>query len=242
MAEPLFTGVGVALVTLFDRDGRVRAGATAEHAAGLVERDVRAVLLAGTTGEAARLTLEDRLELLRAAREALGERVPLVVGTGQDNVEAAMRMTRAVAAAGADAAIALTPAGEDDPRGYYESVVEAGEGMPVLGYHYPAVSAPGIDVEALADLPIAGLKDSSGDADRLLRELDAFDRPLYVGSAAYLSLAGPLGATGAILGLANTQPELCAAAFGGDHDAQRALVAHHLEMRRDFPDGLKPRA
>ena len=240
MAEPLFTGVGVALVTLFDEDGRVQAEATAEHAARLVERGVRAVVLAGTTGEAPRLALDDRLALLRAARDVLPG-TPLVVGTGNDDAELACSLTRAVAAAGADAALALSPARVSDPRPYYEALTAAGEGVPVLGYHYPKVSAPGIDVDLLADLAVAGLKDSSADADRLVREIDVFDRPLYVGSSAYLSLAGPLGATGAILGLANTEPELCAAAFGGDHEAQRELLPAHLEMGRDFPHALKRR-
>lgn len=52
----LFTGVGVALVTLFRDDGALDAAATAELAAALTDLGVRAVLVAGTTGEAAALT------------------------------------------------------------------------------------------------------------------------------------------------------------------------------------------
>jgi 4-hydroxy-tetrahydrodipicolinate synthase len=65
--------------------------------------------------------------------------------------------------------------------------------------------------------------------------------PLYVGSSAYLALAGPLGATGAILSLANTDPEGCIAALAGDMEAQRALLPGHRESRVDFPAGLKRR-
>ena len=111
--------------------------------------------------------------------------------------------------------------------------------LPVLGYHFPAVSAPGIAVDALAALPVAGLKDSTGDPDRLLEELEVFDRPIYVGSSALLALAGPLGCAGAILALANVEPERCAAAFAGDAAAQRALAPAHLAARRAFPRGLK---
>ena len=241
MGKPLFSGVGVALVTLFDDGGRVLARETAEHAASLVERGVEAVVVAGTTGEAPRLTLEDRVELCRATREAVGARAPVIVGTGHAEETAAVRMTRAAVDAGADAVLVLPPPGDDDARAYYAAVKRAANDAPVLGYHFPAVSPPGLAVEALADLPIDGLKDSSGDAERLVAELDAFDRPLYVGSSAYLSLAGPLGATGAILGLANTDPELCIRAFAGDTDAQRDLIPLHLEMGRDFPHGLKRR-
>src|SRR4029079_7534424 len=110
-----------------------------------------------------------------------------------------------------------------------------------LAYPSPAVSPPGIPVEVLAELPIAGVKDSSGDAGRLVAELGAYEGPLYVGSSAYLALAGPLGATGAILSLANTDPEGCIAALAGDMDAQRALLPGHRESRVDSPPGLRRR-
>ena len=68
MTGPLFTGVGVALVTLFDDDGELDAKATAEHAATLVELGLRAVVVAGSTGEAASLTEAERSALLEEVR------------------------------------------------------------------------------------------------------------------------------------------------------------------------------
>ena len=64
-------------------------------------------------------------------------------------------------------------------------------------------------------------------------------KPLYVGSSALLALAGPLGCSGAILALANAEPELCIAAFSGDAGAQRALAPAHLAANERFPAGLK---
>ena len=84
-----------------------------------------------------------------------------------------------------------------------------------------------------------GLKDSSGDPDRLLETLDVWDRPLYVGSSALLALAGPLGCAGAILALANAEPERCAAAFAGDARAQRELASPHRRSLARFPAGIK---
>ena len=137
--------------------------------------------------------------------------------------------------------LALSPPGEDDVRPHYEALAEAAAGLPVLGYHFPGISPPGIPVEVLSELPITGCKDSSGDAERLIAELDAYDGPLWVGSSAYLALAGPYGATGAILALANTDPEGAIAAFGGDIGAQRDLLDAHRDGHADFPSGLKRR-
>jgi dihydrodipicolinate synthase/N-acetylneuraminate lyase len=118
-------------------------------------------------------------------------------------------------------------------------VAGAAGDLPVLAYHFPAVAPPGIPVGVLRDLPVAGMKDSSGDPDRLLEELEGFGRPVYPGSSALLLLGGALGCPGAILALANAEPERCAAAFGGDAEAQRALAPAHLTARRAFPQGIK---
>jgi dihydrodipicolinate synthase/N-acetylneuraminate lyase len=108
-----------------------------------------------------------------------------------------------------------------------------------LAYHFPAISPPGFPVDVLPELPVAGCKDSSGEPGRLLEELDVFDGALYTGSSAMLALAGPVGCTGAILSLANSDPEGCAAAFAGDAAAQRSLVAARRTEGKDFPAGVK---
>ncbi len=231
--------MAVALVTLFDGGGGLDAPATAEHAQRLVDLGMQAILVAGSTGEASALTPEERDDLIGAIVKAVEDRVPVIAGTGATSARQAVEHTRRAIAHGATGVLALSPPGSLDTRPYYERVVDAADGIPVLGYHFPAVSPPGIAVEALIDLPIAGLKDSSGDPDRLLAELDTFGRPLYVGSSAILAMAGPLGCTGAILALANAEPELCVSAFAGDAAAQRRLAPAHLEARRSFPSGIK---
>ncbi|HKQ02274.1 MAG TPA: dihydrodipicolinate synthase family protein, partial [Actinomycetes bacterium] len=71
MPEQVFTGVGVALATLFDDDGEVDAKATAGLAATLVDLGVRGVVVAGSTGEAAALTAGERVALLTETRRAV---------------------------------------------------------------------------------------------------------------------------------------------------------------------------
>lgn len=238
--EPLFRGVGVALVTLFDEGGGLLAEATAAHAARLVGRGVRAVLVAGTTGEALALSAADRQELVRATRAALPPDVPLLVGTGHPERAEAVRLTAAVRdTGGIDAVLALPPPGETDLAGYYGAVAGAAGGLPVLAYHFPQISPPGVPLEVLATLPVRGVKDSSGDAERLAAELSTYRGEVYVGSSALLALAGAFGATGTILALANLEPEGCAEAFDGSLSAQCDLLTAHLLAHADFPAGLK---
>lgn len=237
--SPIFTGVGVALVTLFDDTGALDIPATVDHAGRLVAAGVSAVVVAGSTGEADTLDDDERGALLRGVRDALPRDVPVLAGTGGSWAGAAARRTAAAAHAGADAVLVLSPRRVEDPRGYYDTVAAAAGGVPVLAYHFPLVSPPGIPVRLLAELPVDGVKDSTGDPQRLLETLDSFDGWVYVGSSALLSFAGPLGVTGAILAVANLEPELAVKAFAGDVDAQRTLLPAHLSAQRDFPRGLK---
>jgi 4-hydroxy-tetrahydrodipicolinate synthase len=237
--ELMFEGVGVALVSLFDDDGRLLPEQTAELAARLAARGVRSVTIAGTTGEPWRLDAEQRLALVRACRHTLPPGLALFVGCGHPDQDEAVRLTRALKESGADALLALSPAGVRDCRPYYDALATAADGMPVIGYHFPLIAPPGIALEHLPDLPIAALKDSSADADRLVATLAIFDRPVLIGSAAYLALAGPLGASGAILALANVEPERCAAAFAGDMAVQSQILDAHRRSLENFPHGLK---
>jgi 4-hydroxy-tetrahydrodipicolinate synthase len=228
----------VALITLFHDDGSLDAPSTATLAAKLVGAGVAAVVVSGSTGEAASLDIEERSRLLRAIRAEVTS-VPVIAGTGAPSTRQAVAYTERAVGEGANAVLVLSPPGSSDPRAYYESVAKRAGDAPVLAYHYPSVSAPGIPVDVLPDLPVSGCKDSSGDAQRLLETLTTWDGPLYTGSSSLLSFAGPIGCSGAILALANAEPELCISAFSGDIDAQRRLAPAHFAAHRAFPSGIK---
>jgi dihydrodipicolinate synthase/N-acetylneuraminate lyase len=109
----------------------------------------------------------------------------------------------------------------------------------VLAYHFPTFSLPGLPVSVLPELPVAGLKDSSGDPHRLFEELDVFTGWLYVGSTNLVLLAGAMECAGAILAVANLEPEMSIRAFAGDAKAQRQLVTTADEISGRWPHGLK---
>jgi 4-hydroxy-tetrahydrodipicolinate synthase len=83
------------------------------------------------------------------------------------------------------------------------------------------------------------MKDSTGDPERLLAELEVFPHPVYVGASTILLMAASLGLPGAILAVANVDPEHAIAAFAGDPAAQQALLPAHRRVRSCFPFGLK---
>jgi 4-hydroxy-tetrahydrodipicolinate synthase len=238
MAE-LFRGVGVALVTIFSDDGAVDPGATGELARELAERGMRAVLVAGTTGEASTLAESERRALVAAVRGAVPADVPVIAGTGAPSTRQAVALTRDAVAAGADAVLAWPPATSRDLGEYFKAVADAAQPSPVLAYHFPRLYPPGVPVDMLAGLPVAGQKDSSGEPERLLDELANYSGATYVGSSAVLGMAGPLGAVGALLALANVEPEQCVAAFAGEPAAQLGLAARHLATSRGGVLALK---
>ena len=222
---PPFTGVAVALVTMFDAAGRVVADATAELATRLAERGVQAIVIAGTTGEGMYLDAGDRRELLAAVRPAVPRSLPVIVGTGDAVAEHSLELTRDAVDGGA-AGILVHPPDDAAPGAFFARIREAAGELPVIAYHFPG-HYRAIPVQQLSGLDVDGLKDSEGDAERLRREAERWDQPVYTGFAPLLSVAASLGASGAILALANLFPELCARAFAGDADAQRQLLPEH---------------
>jgi 4-hydroxy-tetrahydrodipicolinate synthase len=239
MGSTLWTGPAVALVTLFGADGTVAVRETAAHAARLVDAGMRAVLVAGSTGEAAALDDDERTELVAAVRAACPD-VPVVAGASGEFWHQAAARTAAVVAAGADAVLVAPPRFGGPIKDYFARVAESAAGTPVLAYHYPGVAGGEVPVEDLAALPLAGIKDSTGNAGRLAQELD-LDWPgaVYTGSAALLGYAGWLGAAGAIVAAGNVVPEKCLAAWAGDADAQREVLRVERGFRARFPAGLK---
>jgi 4-hydroxy-tetrahydrodipicolinate synthase len=181
--------------------------------------------------------------------------VPVIAGTGAAAADTAVELTVAAVGAGANAVLAYPPpapasagppldqlggtAYSADLANYYQAIGAAAAGRAVLAYHVPWISAPGVPVANLPALPIAGIKDSSGSADRLLDELAHYSGATYVGSSALLAMAGPMGGAGAILALANVEPDGCCQAFAGDAATQRDLADVHLDVRAGGPAAIK---
>lgn len=227
----------MALVTIFARGDEPDVAATARRARQCVERGVTSVLVAGTTGEAWRLSADARVEVAGAVHDAVGD-VPVIVGTGDPEEARALDLTGKVVAAGvADALLVYVPA-RGDPRRFLRAVAAEAGTVPLLAYHNPALPSLELDTGVVPELGVAGIKDSSADTNRLADLLE-LGVEVYTGSATQVALAGGCGAAGALLAVANVAPSLCVAAWNGDMTAQRELFGVHRRATADFPAYLK---
>ena len=234
MKQPVFTGTCTAVVTPFtDR------GVNYDVLAALLDRQlaagVEAVVLCGTTGEAAAMTEAEQLAVIRWGADYLRGRMTVIAGTGSNYTAHAVDLSRAAEEAGADAVLVVTPYyNKATPRGlilHYTAVADA-VGIPVIAYNVP--SRTGVDLplsvcEALSAHPnINGVKEASGDLAKISRILGRFGEDFHVWSGnddqnvPILSLGGQ----GVISVLSNVCPgevhDMVSAAHRGDFRAAAA--------------------
>ena len=161
-------GVITALVTPFDEQG------VDERALGdLVESQIAAglhgLLVCGTTGESAAMTVAERERAVRCVVERVAGRVPVLAGAGGNNTQATVDAVLAVKSWGVDAALVVTPYYvKPSQAGMIEHYRVAAEvGLPIVAYNVPGrtgVSLQPETVKALAEMPtVVALKEASGD-------------------------------------------------------------------------------
>ena len=196
----------------------------------------------GSTGEAPLLQETEKLEILRVARQAVGEGKLLIAGTGLESTEATVVFTMRVAELGADAALVLSPSfyqaslSPEAIRRHYVAIAEASP-IPVLIYNVPKFTHLNLPLEVIAELShhpkIAGVKDSAGNLTQLLelRERSNADFQILIGSDAIFFAGLAHHFNGAVLAIANLVPRECVALLhaveAGEWDDARAL-AHRL--------------
>src|SRR5688572_16929494 len=98
-------GVITAMVTPFDEGGGLDEGAARRLARHLIENGSHGLVVAGTTGEAPTLSDEEKLALMRAVIEEVGDGATVIAGTGTNDTRHTVELTEAAAEAGADAAL-----------------------------------------------------------------------------------------------------------------------------------------
>ena len=149
-------GVITAMATPFDEGGGVDEAVARRLAAHLVEHGSHGVVVAGTTGESPTLDDEEKLALLRAVRDELGDDALVVCGTGSNDTRHSRELTKAAAAAGADAGLVVTPyynkPNRAGLRAHFEAVAEAAPELPLIIYNIPSRVVVNLDPAFLSEL------------------------------------------------------------------------------------------
>ena len=164
-----FGSVITAMVTPFTADGELDHEGAAELARWLVAQGNEALVLSGTTGEAACLTDEEQIALWRTVRAAVD--VPLIAGSGTNDTRHAAELTSAAAGAGMDAVLIVTPyynrPSQAGIEAHFHYVCAATE-LPAIMYDIPVRTGRKIGTDLIVrmakEIPnIVGLKDAAGD-------------------------------------------------------------------------------
>jgi len=252
----MLSGSIPAVVTPFAADGSVAEDALREHVERLIEHGSSAVVACGTTGEAPTLTAQEHTQVVRDCVEQAAGRVPVVAGAGSNDTRVAAQYLRAVAEAGADAALVVAPAyNRPSQEGIYQHFITLARGsaLPMLVYNVPSRTVTDVEPETLARIVtecpdvVIGIKDSSGDLTRV-GEHRARLGPNFLQLTGNDELAlafNALGGIGCISVTANVAPRLCAdlqaASRPCDHDIalglQDQLAPLHAALFSDASPG-----
>ena len=196
----------------------------------------RAIVMAGSTGEAAALDETEYSRLLEFAVERIDRRVPVLAGTGLSATRKTIAQTRRARATGVDLALVVAPAYvRPTQEGMYRHFCEVAEhgGLPVVLYNVPSRTACDLLPETVARLAahgnIVGIKEARAEADRVQALLAlASDRFRVLSGDDPTALRAMLaGAAGVISVAANVAPSafsaMCERALAGDADGARAI-------------------
>ncbi len=252
MSKPaIFTGAGVALVTPMYADGRINFDKYRELIDFQIENGTDAIIAIGTTGEAPTLDDDEHLKALEVAVEQTAGRVPMIAGTGSNNTEHAIYMSREARAMGADGVLLVTPYyNKSSQRGLiaHYSHIAASVDIPMILYNVPSRTGVNLKPETVAELykipQINSIKQASGNFSETAVLASISDIPIYSGNDDQIVPLLSLGGVGVISVLSNVVPravhDMCAAWFAGNTDESRHLQLEYLELANALFSDVNP--
>lgn len=235
----MFEGVYPALITPFDDDGGVDLEGLKRNIEWYEDSGIAGYVPCGSTGESATLTFEEHKRVVEATVSAAS--LPVIAGTGSNNTQEALELTRHAEDAGADAAMLITPyynkPNDSGMIQHYTRIADAVD-IPIILYNVPGRTGINLRpdlVEELARHPnIAGVKEASGDLDQISRIIELTRDEDFVVLSGDDGMNLPIlamGGVGAISVVANIAPKrtatLVEAARAGNVEAARHI---HYEL------------
>lgn len=240
---PVFKGSAVAIVTPFheDADQTINFDAFADLIDYQIEHGTDAIVVCGSTGEAATMTEEEHLKACRFVVDYVKKRVPVIAGTGSNCTKTAIALSKEVAGYGADALLVVSPYyNKGTQEGMFlhmKAVADAVPAVPVILYNVPSRTGGNILPETAARAVkevsnIVGIKEASGNISQIVKLMTLTDGniELYSGNDDQVVPLLAMGGAGVISVVANVAPEamhdMCAKFFEGD-------IAGAAKLQRD---------
>ena len=240
----IFTGSGVAIVTPMKETLEVNYDKLDELIDFHVNNGTDCIVIAGTTGEGATLSMEEHRNVIRAAVEFTKHRIPVVAGTGSNCTKTAIQLTKEAEEDGADGALIVTP--------YYNKATQTGliqhysqiaseTKLPIILYNVPGRTGCNILPETVATLVrenenIVGLKEATGNMAQASKTMYLCDGnlELYSGEDGLVVPLMAIGGIGVISVIANIAPkqthDMCASYLAGDYETALKLQMKSLPL------------
>lgn len=240
----IFTGSGVAIVTPMKDNLEVNYDKLEELIDFHVKGGTDCIVIAGTTGEGATLSMEEHRNVIRAAVEFTRHRIPVVAGTGSNCTKTAIQLTQEAEEDGADGALIVTP--------YYNKATQTGlikhysqiaseTKLQIILYNVPGRTGCNIQPETVATLVrenenIVGLKEATGNMAQASKTMYLCDGKLdlYSGEDGLVVPLMAIGGIGVISVIANIAPQqthdMCASYMAGDREKALELQMKSLPL------------
>ena len=242
MKKTIFEGAATAIVTPLNENG-VDYESFGRLIDWQIAEGIDAIVACGTTGEASTLTDEEHRECIKFAVARAAGRVPVIAGTGSNDTDYAIELTKYACEAGADAVLLVTPYyNKATQKGLIRSfeVVADAATKPCILYNVPSRTGCNIlpaTLAALADHPnIVAVKEASGNLSQVA-EIAALTRgklDIYSGNDDQILPVLSLGGKGVISVLSNLLPRetsmMCKHYFGGNTAQATKMQLDYLQL------------
>lgn len=243
MKKVIFKGSGVAIVTPFDAQNNVNFDKLGELIEYQLANSTDALVVCGTTGEASTLSDREHIDVIYYAVKKATGRVPVIAGTGSNETEHALELSKEAESAGADALLIVTP--------YYNKTTQNGlvrhytyiadrVDLPIIVYNVPSRTGLNILPETYRELSkhpnIVAVKEANSNIAAIAktRALCGDELHIYSGNDDQIVPILSLGGLGVISVLANIMPQrthdICSLYFEGDTKASAELQISLMEL------------
>ena len=217
MKKIIFEGSGVAIVTPFTNDNKINYDELKKLIDFQIRNNTDAIVVCGTTGESATLSNSERRELIKFTVEYVNHRVPVIAGTGSNNTQYAIELTKYAESVNVDGALVVTPYyNKTTQKGlicHYTSIANS-VSIPIIMYNVPSRTGLNIEPNTAFELSnvtnIVAIKEASGNISQVLKikELCQDNLQIYSGNDDQIVPILACGGIGVISVLANVKPNI----------------------------------